>query len=75
MTPDVAKHNPDPTYLRALLERAGLTQHGAAALIGISPRMMRYYVSDQDEDHRDAPYLVQFALEALAAEAKKGLGQ
>lgn len=74
MTPDVAKHNPDQAYLRALLERAGLTQHGAAARLGVSPRMMRYYVSDQGADHRDAPYLVQFALECLA-EAQKGLDE
>lgn len=65
-TPDSSAHNSDPEYLRALLVLAGLSQREAARRIGISERMMRYYVADEKADHRDAPYVVQFALESLA---------
>ena len=66
MTPDATKHNPSPDYLRALLDRAGVSQREAARRIGISERMMRYYLAPESADHRPAPYLVQFALEALS---------
>jgi transcriptional regulator with XRE-family HTH domain len=64
--PDAAKHNPDPLYLRELLAQAGLSQQAAARAIGVSARVMRYYLADQVGDYREAPYAVQFALEALA---------
>lgn len=68
MKPDASKHDPRPEYLRALLERAGLSQRQAAQRIGISDRVMRYYVSDvQSETYRPAPYAVQYALESLAS--------
>ncbi|HEX7383350.1 MAG TPA: helix-turn-helix transcriptional regulator [Burkholderiaceae bacterium] len=66
MKPDATLHNPDPAYLRDLLLRAGLTQREAARRIGVSERMMRYYLAPEGADHRDAPYAVQYALEALA---------
>jgi transcriptional regulator with XRE-family HTH domain len=66
MTPDASKHDPRPEYLRALLQQAGLSQRAAARRIGISERMMRYYLAADEADHRPAPYPVQFALEALA---------
>lgn len=62
--PDASKHDPRPEYLRALIERAGLSQRAAADAIGVSPRMMRYYIAEGSE-HR-ARYPEQFALEALA---------
>lgn len=69
MKPDSSNHNPAPRYLRGLLEQAGLTQRQAAQLLGISDRVMRYYLSDEASDsYRAAPYPVQFALECLAAE-------
>lgn len=69
MKPDASLHNPDPRYLRGLLEKAGLTQRQAAQLLGISDRVMRYYLSDETSDsYRAAPYPVQFALECLAAD-------
>lgn len=71
MKPDSAKHNPDPDYLRALLEKAGLTQRAAAEAIGISPRLLRYYLTDRDGDYREAPYPVQYALERLTMEPEK----
>jgi len=64
MTPDATKHNPSPDYLRALLDRAGVSQREAARRIGVSERMMRYYLADAD--NRPAPYVVQYALESLA---------
>ncbi len=68
MKPDASHHNPDPRYLRGLLEQAGLKQRQAAQLLGISDRVMRYYLSDEASDsYRAAPYPIQFALECLAA--------
>ena len=66
MKPDASRHNPDPCYLRGLLDKAGLTQRKAADRIGISERAMRYYLSDiHSAAYRAAPYPVQFALECL----------
>jgi len=59
--PDARKHNPDPGYLRELIHQAGLSQQEAARRIGISPRMLRYYLSGQ----YNHPYMVQHALENL----------
>lgn len=64
MKPAASKHNPDPAYLRDLLARAGLSQREAARRVGISDRMMRYYLSDDPAAPR-APYAVQYALENL----------
>lgn len=67
MKPDARKHDPSPDYLRALLETAGLSQRQAAERIGISDRLMRYYLADESsESSRVAPYTVQYALEMLA---------
>lgn len=66
MTPDASNHDPRPEYLRALLRQAGLSQREAARRIGISERLMRYYLAAEDSaDRRVAPYPVQFALENL----------
>jgi hypothetical protein len=68
MKPDSNTHNPDPRYLRGLLEQASVSQRQAAQALGISERVMRYYLSDESlPGHRAAPYPVQFALECLAA--------
>lgn len=64
--PDFAKHNPDPAYVRKLLDRAGLSQREAARILGVTDRAMRFWCSD-DKDAPDIPYTVQFALECLAA--------
>lgn len=66
MTPDATRHNPSPDYLRALLEHSGVSQREAARRIGISERMMRYYLAPPDADHRPAPYAIQYALERLS---------
>lgn len=64
MKPNSEKHTHDPAYLRELIERAGLSQREAARRIGVSERMMRYYVSGDPNAPR-APYPVQYALENL----------
>ena len=67
MKPDASNHNPDPRYRRGLLETASISQRQAAQLLGISDRVMRYYLSDEGSaSFRPAPYTVQFALECLA---------
>lgn len=67
MKPNLAHHNPDPTYIRALLDKAGLSQRKTAHLLGISERVMRYYlVKTDDPNYRPMPYTVQFAIECLA---------
>nr|WP_104910495.1 hypothetical protein [Pseudomonas sp. LG1D9] len=69
MKPDSSNHNPSPTYLRDLLEQADVSQRQAANLLGVSDRMMRYYLADEgSKQHRKAPYLVQFAIECLSKE-------
>jgi hypothetical protein len=55
-------YNPDPAYLRSLLERAGIGTRKAAELIGINNRELRHYLSGT----RKHPYGVQFCLECLA---------
>lgn len=71
MTPDASKHDPRPEYLRALLDQAGLSQREAARRIGVSERMMRYYLADETADHRPAPYPVQFAIESLSSPGRR----
>ena len=65
MTPNSANHNPRPEYIRALIDRAGISQREAARRIGVSERMMRYYVSLDPVCFRPAPYTVQLALELM----------
>lgn len=66
MKPDATLHNPDPRYLRGLIEAAALTQREAARRVGVSERMMRYYLTDAESaGYRSAPYPVQFAIEHL----------
>ena len=60
--PDASKWNPDPDYLRSLLERAGLTQRDAATLLDVGYRQFRHFCTGK----REAPYTVQYALEMLA---------
>jgi len=64
--PDASRHDPAPEYLRGLVLLAGLSQRKAAAVIGISERVMRYYLAEGETDSRIAPYPVQYTLEQLA---------
>lgn len=66
--PDASLHDPSPAYLRSLLETAGISQEAAATALGITDRVMRYYLSRQESaTYRPAPYAIQYALEQLAA--------
>lgn len=64
MKPNPATYNPDPAYLRGLVERSGLSQREAAKRIGLSDRAMRYYLSGE----RKPMYAVQYLLEVLASD-------
>lgn len=74
MKPDARHYNPSPEYLRQLIDRVRdpelmhegkPSQQKIAARLGIPPRTFRQYLTNQ-ESHKDAPYAVQFSLEALA---------
>lgn len=68
MKPDASNHNPDPRYLRGLIDKAGISQREAAQLIGMSWEGFRNYLRDESHRlYRVADYRVQFALECLAA--------
>jgi transcriptional regulator with XRE-family HTH domain len=69
MQPDAKNHNPDPAYLRELVERTGLSQRECARRIGISERNMRAHLTFGGR-LLPAPYPVQFALECLAQNTK-----
>lgn len=65
--PDAAKHNPDPSYLRGLVEQGGFSKRRTAQLLGLSWQGFRNYLRDESEPlYRVADYRVQFALECLA---------
>lgn len=65
MKPDASKHNPDPAYIRALVEATGRTQAVIAKrLLGVSLRSLKQYVAPIGRGHSDAPYGVQFMLES-----------
>lgn len=62
-------YNPNPDYLRELIEKTGLTQNEIARLVGVSTRTMRSYLTFPDKStYQQAPYAVQFAIECLAQE-------
>lgn len=72
--PDASLHNPDPEYLRQLLDAAGLSQRNAAKLIGMTYEGFRNYVKPTDHPlYRVAPYTVQYLLEVLAADKSSTL--
>lgn len=68
--PDSSTHNPDPLYLRSLIEQAGVSQRQAAELLGMSWTGFRNYLRDESDPlYRTASYCVQFALECLAIDS------
>lgn len=70
MKPDASRHNPDPRYLRGLVDQAGISQRRAAELLGMTWEGFRNYLRDEPHKlYRVAPYTVQFALECLAEHA------
>lgn len=74
-SPNSSQYNANPDRLRDLLATAKLSQNKAAKLLGVSPRMMRYYLADDSIEgsrYIPAPYSIQYAIEVLAqAQVKK----
>ena len=65
--PDVSLHNPEAAYMRSLVSACGMSQADVAQALGLSERVMRYYLSLNEDTFRPAPYAVQYTLEQLAA--------
>lgn len=59
------EYNSDPEYVRDLLERCSLSQRGAARLLMINQRTVRYWCSE-DASRGEIPRAVQLALEFVA---------
>ena len=59
-------HNPDPDYLRSLIEDAGFSQLETARRIGVSGRAIRHYLAGDSP----IPYTVQFTVEQLCKQRK-----
>lgn len=75
MRPDAKLHNPDPVYLRSLIEKAELSLSETARRIGMTRNGLRNYLRDHSDPlARTADYRVQFALECLANGEKDNLG-
>ena len=65
MTPDASNYNPDPQYLWSLMERTGKPLREVARLIGVNRGTLKGWLAP-DKPESQAPYPVQFCLEALA---------
>ena len=61
MKPNIEEYNPDPTYLRCLIDKADLGQNLAGTLIGVNTDNFRKMLTGRVT----APYSVQYALEGL----------
>ena len=70
MRPDPENYNPSPEYIRALVDKAGISRREASRLVRMTWPGFRNYLRDVDHKlYRVAPYTVQFALECLAHES------
>ena len=68
MRPDIASHNPDPSYLRSLVANIGLSQRQIARDLGVDETLFRKYITHpENASYRECPYLVQYALEQWSA--------
>ena len=61
MKPNIEEYNPDPNYLRYLIEKSGYTQNLAGKLIGVNTDNFRKLLTGKIK----APYSVQYALEGF----------
>jgi len=65
--PNIENHNPDPQYLRGLIDKTGLSQRECARRLGISPRALRQYITHEyNSSYEPVPYTTQYGLEGLA---------
>ena len=63
--PDAPDYKANPTYLRQLIRKTGLTQAAVAQRLDINVRRLKHYLNEFDGP--DAPEEVQRALEQMAA--------
>jgi len=74
MTPNAKLHNPDPAYLRKLIEIIGMAQEDIAAKMGVNNRLFRMYIANRKaKSAQTCTYPVQFCLEAMANSANSDL--
>ena len=59
-----SQYNPSPAYIRGLVARIGLSQRLLADELGVTSRIVRYWLNDDGKVK--IPYVYQFALECLA---------
>ena len=64
MKPNIEEYNPDPTYLRCLIDKAELGQNLAGKLVGVNTDNFRKMMTGRVT----APYSVQYALEGLVGD-------
>ena len=65
--PNIAEWNPDPGYLRSLIQQTGYGVNRLAAELGVRNREFRYYISPVDSaTYKVAPYWFQYLLECVA---------
>jgi hypothetical protein len=67
-TPEPRKFNPDPSYLRGLVERSQLAQVEMAARIGIDARTFRRYLTGETGYINPVQLAVECVTRALEAE-------
>ena len=60
-------YNPDPAYLRGLIDKIGLSQQKIAGILQIPPSVFRKYITYTDnKSYQQIKYRTQLALEYLA---------
>lgn len=61
------QYNPDPNYLRSLIEVSGLSQREIARRIGVNESQFRCYITKKEnKSYNECPYVIQVCLELLA---------
>lgn len=66
-------HNPEPAYLRGLIDKIGISQRGIAKILQITPQIFRMYITDKSNlSYKECPYKVQLCLEYLVLIAEGG---
>jgi predicted transcriptional regulator len=60
-------YNPNPAYLRGLIDKIGLSQQKIAGILQIPPSVFRKYITYTDnKSYQQIKYRTQLALEYLA---------